>query len=66
MTRCAGGGAGAGDAETDLVAEISERVQDPEVAAKLTALVPQLETSADARQQYLDLLRSQLPERHRG
>ena len=58
----AGGGAGAGDAESDLVAEISERVQDPEVAAKLTALVPQLETSADARQQYLDLLRSQLPE----
>jgi predicted alpha/beta hydrolase family esterase len=32
------------------------------VAAQLQALVPQLDTSADARQQYLDLLRTQLPD----
>ncbi len=57
----AGGGAGTGDAETALIDEIGTLIQDPDVAAKLQALVPQLETSADARQQYLDLLRSQLP-----
>ncbi|MET0740541.1 MAG: alpha/beta hydrolase [Candidatus Nanopelagicales bacterium] len=62
----AGGGAGAGDAEGDLVAEIGDRMPDPEVAAKLQALVPQLEASADARQQYLDLLRSQLPDEIEG
>jgi hypothetical protein len=62
----AGGGASAGDAAGALVADIAERDLDPGVTAQLQALVPRLETSADARQQYLDLLRSQLPEALEG
>jgi hypothetical protein len=58
----AGGGASAGDAAGALVADIGQRDLDPAVAAQLQALVPRLETSAEARQQYLDLLRSQLPD----
>ncbi|HWM17657.1 MAG TPA: hypothetical protein VNP97_13840, partial [Microbacterium sp.] len=57
----AGGGAGAGDAKDALVAEIADHDLDPEVAAQLQELVSDLDTSASARQKFLDLLRTQLP-----
>jgi hypothetical protein len=57
----AGGGAGLGDATGDLIAEITARIEDPVVRNQLVALVPQLDTSADARAAYLELLRGLLP-----
>lgn len=57
----AGGGAGTGDARENLVTEIGDRDLDPAVADELQRLVPELDTSADARQKYLELLRTQLP-----
>lgn len=57
----AGGGASAADAAEKLVTDIGSRDLDPTVADQLQQLVPQLDTSADARQKYLDLLRTQLP-----
>ncbi len=62
----AGGGAGAGSAEGALIAEIGNRDFDPEVTAQLRELVPELEASADARQKYLDLLRTALPDDMEG
>jgi pimeloyl-ACP methyl ester carboxylesterase len=58
----AGGGAGAADAADALVTEIGHRDLDPGVAAELQQLVPKLDTSADARQKYLNILRTQLPD----
>ena len=60
--KVAGGGAGIGDAAGDLAAEIAERIEDPAVRDQLVALVPKLDTSAEARASYLELLRGLLPE----
>ena len=57
----AGGGAGIGDPTDDLITEIAARVEDPAVREQLVALVPLLDTSADARSSYLELLRGLLP-----
>ncbi len=62
----AGGGASAADAKDALIAEIGDRDLDPSVAAQLQELVPELDTSATARQKYLDLLRAQLPSEIEG
>jgi hypothetical protein len=55
------GAAGLGDPTGDLIAEITARVEDPAVRDQLVLLVPQLDTSADARSSYLELLRGLLP-----
>jgi hypothetical protein len=57
----AGGGAGIGNETDDLIAQIKERIEDPAVRDQLVALVPKLDTSADARSSYLELLRGLLP-----
>jgi hypothetical protein len=57
----AGGGAGLDDEQDTLRSEISERIEDPATQKKLQALVPRLNTSSEAQQEYLDLLRSTLP-----
>ena len=62
----AGGGASAADAKDALIAEIGDRDLDPSVAAQLQQLVSELDTSATARQEYLDLLRAQLPNEIEG
>jgi hypothetical protein len=58
----AGGGAGVTDEAGALAAEITERVEDPDVQARLVELIPQLDSSPAAREEYLDLLRGLLPE----
>lgn len=57
----AGGGVSVGDEQLALMAAIDERIEDPAAVAQLRRLVPKLETSADARQKFLDTLRVQLP-----
>lgn len=57
----AGGGVGLGDDEATLHAALADKIDDPLVADRLQALVPALDASATARQEFLDLLRSQLP-----
>ena len=62
----AGGGAGVADEQAGLQAAIDERIDDPAVAAELARLVPDLETSAAAREQFLDLLRRHMPDADPG
>lgn len=57
----AGGGAGLADEAGELVSEITERVEDPDVRAQLVDLIPLLDSSSQARQTYLDLLRGLVP-----
>jgi hypothetical protein len=57
----AGGGVGLGDDEAALLAALGDRIDDPRTAARLRALVPELDTSATARQEFLDLLRGEVP-----
>ncbi|MGX7675825.1 hypothetical protein [Plantactinospora sp. DSM 117369] len=57
----AGGGVAVGDEATALIGAIATRVEDPARAALLTRLVPRLTDSAEARQQFLDALREQIP-----
>ncbi|GAA3767754.1 alpha/beta hydrolase [Plantactinospora mayteni] len=59
----AGGGVAVGDEAAALTGAIATRVEDPARAALLTGLVPRLTDSAEARQQFLDALREQLPPR---
>jgi hypothetical protein len=54
----AGGGASIGGGDVD---RIGESVEDPDTAAKLRALMPKLDTSAVARDEFLTLLRTLLP-----
>lgn len=56
-----GGGAGLGDEADALRALIAQQVEQPARRAKLEALIPQLETSAAARAEFVELLRSKLP-----
>ncbi len=56
-------GAGAsvnGEAEA-LLAEIAERIDDPDTALKLQGLVPRLDASPAAQQEFVELLRETLP-----
>jgi hypothetical protein len=55
------GGAAAAGQPPSLAGRIDEAVADRVVADRLKALVPELETSADARSAYLDVLRGLLP-----
>lgn len=62
-----GAGAGLdGDQADALRSEIRERIDDPAVAAKLEALVPQLDASSAAQEQFLELLRETLPRTSKG
>lgn len=62
----AGAGAGVADGADALTAEIRERVESPAVAAKLIALVPQLDASSEAQEQFVKLLRKTLPRSSKG
>jgi hypothetical protein len=57
----AGGGLGVDDPADDLVVEITARIEDPKVRAKLIKLVPKLDTDNKAQAEYLNLLRDLLP-----
>jgi pimeloyl-ACP methyl ester carboxylesterase len=57
----AGGGVGLVDEEAELARAIAASVDDPGLAAQLEELVPDLETSAAARERFLELLRGQIP-----
>jgi dienelactone hydrolase len=57
----AGGGVGLVDEEAELARAIAASVDDPGLAAQLEELVPDLETSAAARERFLELLRDQVP-----
>ncbi|MBF9131402.1 hypothetical protein I0C86_20905 [Plantactinospora sp. S1510] len=57
----AGGGAGFGDEAAALTDAIAERIEDPTRAARLARLVPKLTGSAQARREFLDALREQVP-----
>ena len=60
-TAIAGGGAGAPDPEAALAAKLLERIEDRPTAVALADLVPRLNDSADARADYLNALRTQIP-----
>ena len=62
----AGAGAGVDDDAAMLEAEIAERIDDPATAKKLQALVPRLDASPAAQQQFVTLLRSTLPKTTKG
>src|SRR3954451_11861275 len=62
----AGAGAGVVDEQWALEAEIAERIESPSARAKLLALVPHLEDSSEAQEQFLELLRSTLPKTSAG
>lgn len=59
--RVAGGGAAVADPGAELAAQITDRIDDEQVRTRLLRLVGELESSSDARQQYLDLLRGLIP-----
>ncbi len=61
-----GAGAGLADEGEALEAEITERIEDAATRKKLLALVPRLETSSEAQEQFLELLRSTLPSSSKG
>lgn len=61
-----GSGAGVDDPETALQSEIAERIDDPETARKLAALVPQLDASPGAQDAFVALLRTTLPHSTKG
>jgi hypothetical protein len=56
-----GAGASVGGSAAELEAELARQVPDPDLRSKLLALVPELETSAAARRQFVELLRTELP-----
>ena len=62
----AGAGAGVTDDHAALEAEIALRIEDPPTRAKLLALVPLLEASSDAQEEFLALLRETLPRTSEG
>jgi len=59
----AGGGVALADEAAALAAAIQQRIEDGAAAARLVELAALLETSAGARQEFLDTLRGQLPRR---
>ena len=61
-----GAGAGIDDPSAVLQAEIAERIDDPEIARKLAALVPELDASPDAQDDFVTLLRTTLPHSTKG
>lgn len=62
----AGGGAGVGDDDTLLHQAISDGVDDPAIAARLSELAANLDTSADARAEFLAILRDRIPQPSAG
>lgn len=58
----AGGGLAAGGELPALLDAIDERVEDPAIAAELAGLAGRLETSADARREFVARLRTLLPD----
>ncbi|GAA1992209.1 hypothetical protein [Microbacterium pumilum] len=61
-----GAGAGLGDERAALEADIAERIENPTTRKKLLALVPRLETSSEAQEEFLALLRKTLPRSSKG
>jgi hypothetical protein len=61
-----GAGAGFGDEREALEAEIAQRVENAATRKKLLALVPRLEGSSAAQEEFLELLRSTLPRTSKG
>ncbi len=61
-----GAGAGVADALAALEAEIAQRVEDPDIRARLLALAPRLETSSAAQEEFVELLRATLPRASKG
>lgn len=61
-----GAGAGVEDDVAVLEAEIAERIEDPDVRAKLLALAPRLEGSSEAQEEFVALLRTTLPRSTKG
>ncbi len=57
-----GAGASVGGSAANLEAELVRQVPDPERRGKLIALVPELETSSAARREFVELLRTELPD----
>lgn len=62
----AGTGAGVADELAALEADIAQRIDDPQVRVKLLALAPRLETSSEAQEEFVDLLRKTLPRTSKG
>lgn len=58
----AAGGVGLVDEQDALRIAIADQVEDPDAVARLDELVAHLETSADARREFLETLRDRLPE----
>ncbi|WP_461476099.1 alpha/beta fold hydrolase [Microbacterium sp. HJ5] len=61
-----GAGASVGGDVAALEAEIGQRIEDPAVRAKLTALAPRLESSSDAQEEFVAALRTTLPRSTKG
>lgn len=61
-----GAGAGVADDLAVLEADIAQRIEDPEVRRRLLALVPRLEASSEAQEEFVDLLRETLPRASEG
>jgi hypothetical protein len=56
-----GAGAGIADDLAVLEADIAQRIEDPEIRARLLALAPKLEGSSAAQEEFVELLRDTLP-----
>lgn len=61
-----GAGAGIADDLAALEAEIAQRIEDPEIRARLLALAPTLEGSSEAQEEFVELLRETLPGTSKG
>ncbi|GAB2852763.1 alpha/beta hydrolase family protein [Microbacterium insulae] len=61
-----GAGAGIGDELAALEAEIAERVDDAGTRERLLALAPRLDTSSEAQEEFVALLRTTLPQASEG
>lgn len=61
-----GAGAGVADELAELEADLTQRIEDPDVRKRLLALVPRLEASSDAQEEFVALLRETLPRESKG
>lgn len=61
-----GAGAGIADNLAVLEADIAQRIEDPDIRARLLALAPKLEGSSEAQEEFVELLRETLPGTSKG